>query len=237
MAKIKLWLYNNPLTDDPNDYSAKVSSAGSLKLDDIVEGIVANRSEYQSETIRSIGTLIFNEIGEKLKEGYSVSTPLFSASTAVSGAFASKTSSFKKSEHKLKINLRTNGAFLAELQQSEVEVLGVADVGGVIGKVIDAQTGIEDSTITPKDVIQIEGAKIKVEGDDESVGTFLIKQADNLRIKLDRILTNNPSEQMVLLPELEAGDYQLEIVSQYSGGGKFIQEPRTINFEHILTVL
>lgn len=237
MSKIKLWLYDNPLTEDPNDYSAKVSSAGSLNLDDVVDGIVANRSEYQAETIRSIGTLIFKEIGDRLEEGYNVSTPLFSASLAVTGAFSSKTASYTTEDHKLKVNLRTNGAYLAELQESEVEILGVADVGGIIGKVIDSQTAVEDSTITPNDIVQIEGAKIKVEGDAETVGVFLVRQTDNTRIKITRIVSNKPSELLVLLPTLNAGDYQLEIVTQHSGGGTMTKEPRTIVFEHMLSVL
>nr|WP_319397274.1 DNA-binding domain-containing protein [uncultured Carboxylicivirga sp.] len=237
MTKIKLWLYDNPLTENPNDYSAKVSSAGSLNLDDVVDGIIANRSEYQPETIRSIGTLIFNEIGDKLKDGYNINTPLFSASLAVSGVFNSKTASFSGSNHKLKINLRTHGAFLAELQKLEVEVLGVADVGGVIGKVIDSQTAEEDSTITPNDVIQIEGTKIKVEGEADTVGAFLVNQTNSVRVKMDRIVSNNPSELLVLLPALDTGDYQLQIVTQHSGGGVLLQAPRTIIFDHLLTVL
>jgi hypothetical protein len=54
---------------------------------------------------------------------------------------------------------------------------------------------------------------------------------------MQRILENMPSELLVLLPDLDAGDYELEILTQFSGGGKLVKDTRTLNFDHVLTVL
>ncbi len=42
---------------------------------------------------------------------------------------------------------------------------------------------------------------------------------------------------MVLLPTLESGDYELEILTQSTGGGSFLKQARTIVLDHILTVV
>lgn len=237
MAKIKIWLLNNALTDNPNDFSARVSSAGNRDIEAIIERMVRMRSEYQEVTLRAVTEMFLTEVAESIKEGYTVSTPIFRASPGISGAFFGKSAKFNKEDHKIKVNFTANGAFVKEMQNCEVEVLGVSDGYGVIGSVIDTRTGVEDHTITPNDVILILGDKIKIEGDASEVGIFLIKQDDETRIKLQRVVKSTAGEATVLLPSLDPGDYALEIVTATSGGSVPLKEARTYTFEHTLTVL
>lgn len=237
MAIMKIWLLDNALTDNPNDFSARVSSAGSKDIEALIEGMVKKRSEYQEVTLRAITEMFLTEVADSIKGGYTVNTPLFRVSPGISGAFLGKSAKFDKDNHRIKVNFTANGAFVKEMQDCEVEVLGVADGYGVIGSVIDTQTGVEDHTITPNDVIKILGSKIKIEGDTVEVGIFLIKQDDDTRIKLQRVIKSTSGEAMVLLPSLDPGDYSLEIVTASSGGGVILKAPRTFTFEHTLTVL
>jgi hypothetical protein len=50
------------------------------------------------------------------------------------------------------------------------------------------------------------------------------------------IVINNPSELIVVIPDLTAGEYLLEVTTQFSGGGKPLNDPRTCTFESVLTV-
>jgi len=51
----------------------------------------------------------------------------------------------------------------------------------------------------------------------------------------DNLLTNNSSELLVVIPALPAGEYVVEVVTQYTTG-VLLKEPRTAAFGEVLTV-
>ncbi|MDR0729015.1 MAG: DUF4469 domain-containing protein, partial [Prevotellaceae bacterium] len=57
------------------------------------------------------------------------------------------------------------------------------------------------------------------------------------RTKVDPtdMVTNYPSELIIVIPALAAGKYQVEVTTQYTPN-KFLNEPRTVIFDKILTV-
>jgi hypothetical protein len=68
---------------------------------------------------------------------------------------------------------------------------------------------------------------------------YFVNQDTGERTPVDPtdMVTNNPSELVIVIPELTAGTYRLEVVTQFSGsGGKMLNEPRTAAFDRILTV-
>jgi hypothetical protein len=51
------------------------------------------------------------------------------------------------------------------------------------------------------------------------------------------IVINNPSELIIVIPQLIKDTYKLEITTQYSGNKRqLLNEPRTAAFDKILTV-
>lgn len=85
--------------------------------------------------------------------------------------------------------------------------------------------------------LKISGNKIKVAGDDAANGIYFVNADTNGRIQVDisDVVVNNPSELIVIIPDLSAGTYKLEVVTQYAGGN-LLKEPRTAEFDKILTV-
>ena len=54
---------------------------------------------------------------------------------------------------------------------------------------------------------------------------------------INDIVTNNPSELIIIIPELATGTYKLEITTQFSGNIHIaLKEPHTAIFDKILTV-
>lgn len=52
------------------------------------------------------------------------------------------------------------------------------------------------------------------------------------------VAINNPSEVMIIIPQLTAGTYHLEITTQFGSNTKtLLKEPRTAIFDRILTVV
>jgi len=102
---------------------------------------------------------------------------------------------------------------------------------------MDVKTGSVNDLLTPNRNLRIKGYKLKLAGDNPAVGVFFVNQTTSERIKVDatEIVTNNPVELIIITPELAAGTYLLEVVSQYSGNS-FLKEPRTSAFDKVLTV-
>jgi hypothetical protein len=69
---------------------------------------------------------------------------------------------------------------------------------------------------------------------------IFVNQETKAKVKVDAsdIVTNNPSELIIVIPGLEAGTYKLEITTQCGTNSKqLLKEPRTAIFERVLTVL
>jgi hypothetical protein len=118
-----------------------------------------------------------------------------------------------------------------------VEIAGVSKATFFIDEVEDIESeGIND-LLTPKHNLRISGSKIKIDGDSEANGVYFINQETKERVKVQsKMPVNKPSELLVVIPALVAGEYKLEIVTQFSGGGTMLKEPRSATFEKVLTV-
>jgi hypothetical protein len=118
-----------------------------------------------------------------------------------------------------------------------VEILGVADTGAVIAQVTDVKTGSVNDLLTPNRNLKISGYKIRIAGSDDANGIYFVNQDTAERTKVDEsdIVTNNPSELIVVIPDLPGGTYQLEVTTQYAVGS-LLKEPRTATFDRTLTV-
>ena len=64
-------------------------------------------------------------------------------------------------------------------------------------------------------MLRISGNRIKVAGDDTSVGVWLVSKVDQSRTKVSQIITNMTGELMVMIPALAACDYTLEVGTQF----------------------
>ncbi|MDR2691823.1 MAG: DUF4469 domain-containing protein [Dysgonamonadaceae bacterium] len=57
------------------------------------------------------------------------------------------------------------------------------------------------------------------------------------RVAPDDIVINNPSELLIVIPQLLADTYRLEITTQFIGNStQYLKTPRTAVFDKILTV-
>lgn len=116
--------------------------------------------------------------------------------------------------------------------------MGVAENGSRIAQVTDVKNDTVNDQLTPDRNLRISGYKIKLAGDDASVGVYFHNLDTNTSTQVDAsdIVTNNPSELIVVIPALASGEYQLEIITQYAVGST-LKETRSAVFEKRLTVV
>lgn len=239
MHKIKAYLYENLLTDDPNDYVARVSSERTLDISSICSS-AANRggADVSAATMEHSVKLFLKEMRYQLCDGYSINAGgYFTASPVIKGVFNSPTETFNNNKHSIVFQFNQGDSLRSELPFIEVDILGVADTSISILQITDVKTGSVNDKLTPNRNIKIKGYKLKLAGDNAKVGVYFVNQTTDERTKVDstEMVSNNPSELVIVVPELAAGIYKVEVTSQFSGAA-LLKEPKTATFDKILTV-
>ncbi|WP_449388251.1 DNA-binding domain-containing protein [Chryseobacterium lineare] len=239
LHRIKAYLYDNVLTkDNPNDFTARTASERSLNVQQICQS-AANRggADISASAMEHATELFLKEMAYQLCDGYSINTGYFTANTTIRGVFDSPSETFNKDKHSIIFQFNQGEKLRAEIPNIEVEILGVAEASAAILQVTDVKSGSVNDLLTPGRNLKIVGSKIKVTGDNASVGVYFVDAITQERTKVEQsdIVTNNPSEVMVVIPELAAGTYTIEVLTQYSGS-QSLKEPRTATLDKQLTV-
>ena len=240
MHTIKAYLYDNLLTDNPNDFSARVSSEHSLNIDNICNSaVVRGGADISAASMKHAVELFLKEMGYQLCDGFSINTGYFTASPSIRGVFNSPTENFDSNKHSILFRFNQGELLRNELSGITVEILGTAESGAFIGQVLDVKSGTVNDLLTPNRNLKIGGSKLKVVGYSPEIGVYFVNQDTQALIKVEDsdIVTNNPSEVMIIIPALPAGEYKLQITSMFSGNVyKPLKEARTTVFDKVLTV-
>jgi hypothetical protein len=176
-------------------------------------------------------------MGYQLCDGFSVNTGWYTAGPQVRGVANTPQEQYDKDKHSLLFEFHQGSLLRKELENVNVEIIGVADTEAAIAQVIDVKTGSVNDLLTPNRNLKIAGYKIKIAGENAANGIYFVNRVTAERTKVDSsdIVINNPSELIVVIPELAAGTYLLEVTTQYAVGS-LLKEPRTATFDKTLTV-
>jgi hypothetical protein len=242
LHRIKAYLYDNALTkEDVNDYVARVSSEHSLSVQQIAETATSRGgADISATAMEHAVNLWLKEMAYQLCDGFSVNTGWFTAAVHIKGVFDSPMEHFNPEKHHVLFEFQQGAELRKELPSVTVDILGVADSGIVIAQVVDMKTGSVNDVLTPGRNLKITGQKIKVTGTKPGVGILFRSMDDpeaTYPVAPDEIVINNPSELMIVIPELIADTYKLEITTQFSNNKvQLLKAPRTAVFDKILTV-
>jgi hypothetical protein len=238
--KMRAFLYDNVLTEDPNDYMARIHSEASLKVDDVSQSAVKRGgANISAAAMTHAVNLWLKEFAYRSCDGFSVNTGWFTVQPVIRGVFNSPNEKFNPAKHTVVFDFQQGSLMRRELAGVQVQIMGVADTSAFIAQVTDVKTGSVNDLLTPNRNLRISGSKIKIAGDSPGNGVWFVNSDTQQRTKVDPtdMVTNNPSELIIVIPALPAGIWQLEVVTQFSTGGKqTLKEPRTATFDKILTV-
>jgi hypothetical protein len=228
---LKAWLKKNQLTPDPNDYTASVVSNGSVGVDQIIAEIVADGIELKSETILNALNRFNSKAASMVLSGYNVNTGLVYMRPVIKGAFYGKT--WNPEVNSVYISITQGSALRTAVAETTVEILGEQADPLEIYSVTDPTTGKTDGTLTKGRNAEIKGSYLKIAGDNEACGVTLTNTSTQEATKLAAtdIVLNEPSRLLIFVPAtLVAGEYELTVTTQYTGGGSTLKEPRTTTF-------
>lgn len=227
-------LYDNAVTEQKGDYTAKIRITGTVRNKQIAERILARGSEFREDTIEHILNMGDQEKANAIAEGKSVVDGVGQYLLTVTGPFDGEKAAFNPAKNKLAVSY-TTGKLLRDILTNVLVETRPSVTGPIINSIIDSTTGEMNTQLTSASPVVIDGSNIKVAGDNASIGVFLTKTGETAQ-KCPLLVHNNPSQLTVMLPVLEDGEYTLSIVTQYAAGNKLVKEPRTYTFPVLLYV-
>ncbi|MDR2553373.1 MAG: DUF4469 domain-containing protein [Treponema sp.] len=236
LHKIEAKLYPNYLGKGEGAYVARSKAEAPLSIPDVCAA-AKNRGGFSGhyEDLVEHATVFINEVVYQLLDGFSVQLGGFcSLHTRISGTYHGANDHI--GAENLHVAFRTLRRLKELLLKVSIENEGLAGDGAYIDEILDIHSEAVNSILTPGNMVQILGHKIKVEGDDPECGVWFVSQADSARIKITEHLGNNRNNELLgLIPPLTTGTYKVEVVTRFTHGTA-LKEPRTIKAEPVLTV-
>jgi hypothetical protein len=239
--KMKGYLYDNVLTEDPNDFFLRIKSEASLSVNDISLSATKRGGANISpaEMTHAVNQWL-KELAYRASDGFAINTGWFTVQPTVKGVFNSPTEKFNPAKHSVAFDFKQGTLMRKELAGVQIDILGVATTGLSIAQVTDVRTGSVNDLLTPGRNLRITGTRLRIAGNDPANGVCFVCYETGERTKVDEkdIVTNNPSELMIIIPDLAEGTYRLELTTQFSAGSskQLLKEPKTAVFDRILTV-
>jgi hypothetical protein len=239
---IKAQLYDNLLTENPDDFAARVLSEKSLGIADVCKTAVSRGgADITAKAMEHAVGLFFAEMTYRLKDGFSVNTGYFNVSPNIKGVFSSAAEKFDRAKHRVSFDFKQGGLIRKGLENIEVQITGLAKGATLVARVYDVASGTENEMITAGGQFIIEGARIKIIGEHPDCGLYFVSPQDSRAVKLPakQLAVNIPSKLVGMFrPDFEVSsgqEWKLLVKTQFSGNSsKPLKEPKTVEFGKIL---
>ena len=230
---VKYSLVENLLTEREDDYSAQVHGATSYDNAAIVARMVNRGNLLTQVDIEAVLSAYINEVEMIHDEGGHVNTPLFNTSSSVSGVFESPLDTFDANRHKYNINVTKGSRLRAVEKRQKLEKTNSVSPQPNIQEVKDTISGKVNEELTPNGVVEIRGYSLKISGDERCGLWFIPEQGEAVKAAI--FVENKPSTVIAIIPTLAAGNYNIRIVTQHTGG-KELKQPKSVVYPKTLIV-
>jgi hypothetical protein len=231
--------YDLSLTDRKDDRFGRVVTTQSYNEDALIQAAVSRRTDLSPTTIRASLDILKEVAIEKLANGASVYFGLGFFSLDVRGVFFGDQAKWDPTQHSLHVKTTASAEVRQAIKATSVNVRGMASSGTVINQVKDVASGEESSRLTPGGGVNLTGSKMRIAGDDPTVGIHLLNQStgEDRQLAPTAILVNDPAKITFIVPaDLPVGDYTLSLTTQFSTAAQLLKEARTYVFPYVLTV-
>lgn len=233
---LKYSLTENLLTAQPDDYNARPQDVKSHDLKSIISQMLEKGSTITRADILAVLNNFFEVAGTITANGEAINTDLFKTNLSITGVFDGAGDTFDKSLHTIKVNTNAGKVLKDALTKIQVEKTTAPEAIPHILEVKDSVSGSVNDQITSSGVLEITGSLLKIEGDNPDNGVYLVA-SDGTKNKVATLVDNKPARLFVILSTLTAGEYTLQVTTQYNGGGSGLKQPRTGTFNKPLTIV
>lgn len=238
LHSIRVWLYKNLLTDNPNDYVGRTRTEHVYGVSDISH-LAESRgaSGVPAGEMTRIVNLWLKEMSYQLCDANGVNTGYFTAELHMKGVFDSLNETYNPVKHKLLFEFHQGSLLRRELEEVSVTIEGAADTSPLLDQIIDSASGDVNQRLTIGGIFEIRGFNLKFLPSEADNGIFLI--GDDGETRLPVVPTNTPQHLLAQVPShnLPAGDYFIEVRTTWTSTGKPLKTIKTGRFANALPVV
>jgi hypothetical protein len=224
---LKGWLFKNHLNfGKPEEKFVRLYLRGSLTIEDVLDRMEHEGTGLRRETLKHALTLSYRIVAELITEGYSVNTGLFHVMPQAMGVVMNA--------HWDPDRNSVHAAFTeGEMLRDALAEVGV-QIQGERGRTMYILGGSRSTSGDRNEEAMagmayiVYGRKIKVAGDDASVGITLTDAYGQVtEIPRNQLIINHPSQVAFFVPtHLQEGEYTLTIVTQYTTSTVLLKTPK-----------
>ena len=209
----------------------------SINQNELIDRITDRGTTITKTDLLAALNIAFDELSKAVARGETINMPLFNSSFSISGVFESPLDSFDGNRHKLNLNL-TKGVLLREAEKKVCleKTNTVAPLPHIL-EVMDFKSGTINDRLTPDGVVEARGFNLKIDGDDQTCGLWFVSENGQQNIKSEIFIENKPAKITAFIPILSVGNWQVKVVTQFSGGGVFLKTPKTFVYPVNLKVI
>lgn len=233
-------LVANMLTEREDDFTFNVTYVASRSIDDLCKIAANGKSKFSSSELLSAYKDLMAVAEEELYSASTVEFGFSNNSLGVDGAFIGPKAKFDPVKNNVVLRCTPRTEFKKNLKGISVIVGEVLEGLPTITKVTDVFTGEVNAKITPANILNGEGKRIKIVGEEGSAtGFFFInaKTEAETAVPMTSVSRNDPSFFSFIIPALADGTYYLEIATQYGGNRTILlKNVRRNRFPYLLTV-
>lgn len=155
----------------------RVQLKGTRDMDQVIDRIIADRSELRRETLQTVVSMLVDKIEDMLIEGYAISTPLGTLTPSVEGLWNyNRILPEARAQNRATVNYtmskRLKELFANPLFHEEQR----PTTGPRIYHIFDMGAGTRDATLTAGRNFLIEGALLLMNGDAPERGVYLVEE-------------------------------------------------------------
>jgi hypothetical protein len=217
-------LYENKLTETPNEYAGRVQTLDSVGLNELADQIVDQGTTVRKADILAVLENMCLACENFLIMGFRVQIggvcELF---PRIKGNFVGPEDTFDPARHTIEVGANA-GARIRKAVQERAKVtknatilpkpdpLGYADLG----------SGQVNSTVTVGSIGTVYGARLRTDDEVADEGIFFVNTADGSETQVPpaNIQKNSPGELVFLIPFLADGNYNLQVRAHFSKDGQ-----------------
>jgi hypothetical protein len=236
LHKIRVRLYPNYLPTVKGRYVARTDKERTLTTEDIVTTMITRggftgNPDGLLDHIRQYN----HEVAYQLCDGYGVSNDYFVVYINIGGTFESANEAHDHKKNPISFRFLILSKLRELIRKIQVEIAGLADTNGYIDQFVDQEEHLTNSLFVPGNVFAVHGHKIKLAGDNPSVGVYFVPVSDPTKaVKVTRIVDNSPSRIMGVAPNTGCLENHIEIRTQFSPGASLLKTPRIITSAFVL---
>lgn len=228
--KIKYYLIDNTLAEDPNECRAQVSSYETVTEEEIFDYITRKGSGITMGEIQANYTEIIEAHEFFMKQGYGINTEFIKARPSIVGIFTDKNDTFEPSRHRVRFNAQFGKRYNQTAASVSTEKIEQISKDPVVAEFEDLTSGTVNEHFTSGGAAIITGLRLRFDQNDAKQGIFFV--LNGTATKVSRIMDMRSTKLVFMIPAgLATGDYNLEVRKVLNGSKEILKGVLSVKLE------